>query len=75
MIIEMKQHHFTPSNEKKYAYTFNPYKQQRNVGGHCHGYSVLFGKKILNLPSISVGKNCFNWSRNIDSTAENMMKI
>jgi len=62
MIIETKQHHFTTSNERKYAYTFYPYKQQRNFGGHfdfqnghhCHGYSVLFGGKILNLPSISV---------------------
>jgi hypothetical protein len=42
--------------ENTLSYTFYPYKHQRNFGGHCHGYSVLFGEQILNFPSISVEK-------------------
>jgi hypothetical protein len=30
MIIETKQHHFTTSNERKYVYTFYPYKHLLN---------------------------------------------
>ena len=46
MIIEMKQHHFTTSNERKYAYTFYPYK-------HLLNRAAQFGEVVTDWP-------CFN---------------